>query len=99
RLALLEQDSAMNGMMLLFDQTQNDKEAMLVVIVSTVNVSSSDVTKISEVTDILTSEQGLSQSYKASSESIILVYCILLKQPQVDVSKLAYNFENREDSS
>ncbi|CAH1769273.1 3312_t:CDS:2, partial [Entrophospora sp. SA101] len=96
RLALLEQGSAVDGMVLSFGQTQNDKEAMSVVTVTT------DVTKIPEVTDMLTSEQdeqGLSQSYEASSESISSAYCILPKQPQVNASKLAYNLENHEDSS
>ncbi|CAJ0833568.1 19_t:CDS:2, partial [Entrophospora sp. SA101] len=85
--------SAVDGMVLSFGQTQNDKEAMSVV---------TDVTKIPEVTDMLTSEQGeqgLSQSYEASSESISSAYCILPKQPQVNASKLAYNLENHEDSS
>ncbi|CAJ0759895.1 10562_t:CDS:2, partial [Entrophospora sp. SA101] len=87
------QGSAVDGMVLSFGQTQNDKEAMSVV---------TDVTKIPEVTDMLTSEQdeqGLSQSYEASSESISSAYCILPKQPQVNASKLAYNLENHEDSS
>ncbi|PKY44488.1 hypothetical protein RhiirA4_399948, partial [Rhizophagus irregularis] len=60
-----------------------------------------DVTKISEVTDILISEQDeqdLSQSYKASSESIRSASYILLKQPQVNASKLTCNLENYEDS-
>jgi hypothetical protein len=60
------------------------------------------VTKTSEVTDILTSEQNeqdLSQSYEASSESIRSASCVLSKQPQVSASKLECNLENREESS
>uniref|UniRef100_U9UAR5 Uncharacterized protein n=1 Tax=Rhizophagus irregularis (strain DAOM 181602 / DAOM 197198 / MUCL 43194) TaxID=747089 RepID=U9UAR5_RHIID len=84
RLALLEQGSAVDGMALSFGQTQNDEEAMPVVTVPTVNreeaekeaersrgTCNQDVTKIPEVTDMLTSEQvkqDLSQSYEASSE-------------------------------
>ena len=58
------------------------------------------MTKIPEVTDMLTSEQDeqdLSQSYEASSENIRS--CVLSKQPQVNATKLACNLENREDSS
>ena len=65
-------------------------------------VISQDVTKIPEVTDMLTSEQDeqdLSQSYEASSESIRSASCVLSKQPQVNATKLACNLENREDSS
>src|SRR5256884_1537944 len=65
-------------------------------------VISQDVTKIPEVTDMLTSEQDeqdLSQSYEASSENIRSASCVLSKQPQVNASKLACNLENREDSS
>ncbi|GBC01592.1 hypothetical protein RclHR1_04250008 [Rhizophagus clarus] len=53
------------------------------------------MTKISEITDMLTSEQDeqdLSQSYEASSESIRSAL-------QVNASKLAYNLENCKDSS
>ena len=44
-------------------------------------------------------EQDLSQSYEASSESIILASCVLSKQSQVNTSKLECNLKNREDSS
>ncbi|UZO24471.1 uncharacterized protein OCT59_016769 [Rhizophagus irregularis] len=134
RLALLEQGSAVDKMVLSFGQTQNvgrapsdldgndeevvnfldeaykksisneirerrrekkqkDQEALVI---------SQNVTKIPEVTDMLTSEQDeqdLSQSYEASSESIRSAFCILSKQPQVNASKLTCNLENREDSS
>ncbi|CAG8699674.1 14406_t:CDS:1, partial [Dentiscutata heterogama] len=72
------------------EKKQRDQEALVI---------SQDVTKIPEVTDMLTSEQDLSQSYEASSESISSAYCVLSKQSQVNASKLACNFENREDSS
>ncbi|CAJ0889878.1 12868_t:CDS:10 [Entrophospora sp. SA101] len=100
RLALLEQGSAVDGMVLSFDQLNNDEE--MVDFLDEALLISQDVTKIPEVTDMLTSEQdeqGLSQSYEASSESISSAYCILPKQPQVNASKLAYNLENHEDSS
>ncbi|RGB21382.1 hypothetical protein C1646_678547, partial [Rhizophagus diaphanus] len=67
--------------------------------------SAVDVTKIPEVTDMLTSqqdeqdEQDLSQSYEAGSESIGSASCVLSKQLQVNTSKLTCNLENREDSS
>ncbi|RIA88881.1 hypothetical protein C1645_739060 [Glomus cerebriforme] len=159
-LALLEQGSAVDGMMSSFGQTQNGEEAMPVVMVPTVDESNSvidqlnneveqapndldgndekmvdfldetykqsisneirerrwekkqrdqealvisqNVTKISKVMNILTSEQDeqdLLQSYEASPESIRSASCILSKQPQVNATKLACNFENREDSS
>ncbi|CAG8507473.1 10774_t:CDS:2 [Funneliformis mosseae] len=63
-------------MALSFGRTQNGEEAMPVVM---------DVTKIPEVTDMLTSEQDeqdLSQSYEASSENIRSASCVLSKQPQ-----------------
>ncbi|RIA96579.1 hypothetical protein C1645_815268 [Glomus cerebriforme] len=69
--------------MLSFGQTQNDEEAMPM-----------DITKIPKITDMLTSKQvkqDLLQSYKASSESIKSASCILSKQLQVNVSKLAYS--------
>ncbi|POG57726.1 hypothetical protein GLOIN_2v1886361, partial [Rhizophagus irregularis DAOM 181602=DAOM 197198] len=75
------------------EKKQRDQEALVI---------SQDVTKIPEVTDMLTSEQdkqNLSQSYEASSENIRSASCILSKQPQVNASKLACNLENREDSS
>uniref|UniRef100_U9UX82 Uncharacterized protein n=1 Tax=Rhizophagus irregularis (strain DAOM 181602 / DAOM 197198 / MUCL 43194) TaxID=747089 RepID=U9UX82_RHIID len=61
-----------------------------------------NVTKISEVTDMLTSkqdEQDLLQFYKASSENIRLASCILSKQLQVNASKLTCNLKNCKDSS
>src|SRR3954464_7746764 len=72
------------------EKKQKDQEALVI---------SQDVTKIPEVTDMLTSEQDLSQSYEASSESIRSASCVLSKQPQVNASKLTCNLENREDSS
>ncbi|GBC45989.2 hypothetical protein GLOIN_2v1790230 [Rhizophagus irregularis DAOM 181602=DAOM 197198] len=75
------------------EKKQKDQEALVI---------SQNVTKIPEVTDMLTSEQDeqdLSQSYEASSESIRSAFCILSKQPQVNASKLTCNLENREDSS
>jgi len=75
------------------EKKQRDQEALVI---------SQDVTKIPEVTDMLTSEQDeqdLSQSYEASSESIRSASCVLSKQPQVNASKLTCNLENREDSS
>ncbi|PKY45461.1 hypothetical protein RhiirA4_401249, partial [Rhizophagus irregularis] len=69
-----------------WEKKRRDQEALVI---------SQDVTKIPEVTDMLTSEQDeqdLSQSYEASSESI-------RSAPQVNASKLACNLENREDSS
>src|SRR5437763_7218049 len=75
------------------EKKQRDQEALVI---------SQNVTKISEVTDMLTSEQDeqdLSQSYEASSESIRSASCVLSKQPQVNASKLTCNLENREDSS
>uniref|UniRef100_U9ULF1 Uncharacterized protein n=1 Tax=Rhizophagus irregularis (strain DAOM 181602 / DAOM 197198 / MUCL 43194) TaxID=747089 RepID=U9ULF1_RHIID len=75
------------------EKKQRDQEALVI---------SQDVTKIPEVTDMLTSEQDeqdLSQSYEASSENIRSASCVLSKQPQVNASKLACNLENREDSS
>ena len=72
---------------------QRDQEVLII---------SQDVTKIPEVTDMLTAEQDeqdLSQSYEASSENIRSASCVLSKQPQVNASKLACNLENREDSS
>src|ERR1043165_907372 len=154
RLALLEQGSAVDEMVLSFGQTQNGDEAMPTVdvpdsVIDQLNnevgrapsdldgndeevvdfldeaykksisneirerrrekkqkdqealVISQDVTKIPEVTDMLTSEQDeqdLSQSYEASSESIRSASCVLSKQPQVNASKLAC-LENLEDSS
>ncbi|GES82651.1 hypothetical protein GLOIN_2v1790230 [Rhizophagus clarus] len=101
RLALLEQGSAVDGMALSFGQTQNDEEAMPVVTVPTVDVPDSDMTKIPEITDMLTleqDEQDLSQSYEASSESIRSASCDLSKQPQVNASKLTCNLKNCEDS-
>ncbi|CAG8721440.1 6220_t:CDS:2, partial [Dentiscutata erythropus] len=50
------------------EKKQRDQEALVI---------SQDVTKIPEVTDMLTSEQDLSQSYKTSSESIGSAYCVL----------------------
>ncbi|RGB38812.1 hypothetical protein C1646_691576, partial [Rhizophagus diaphanus] len=58
------------------EKKQKDQEALVI---------SQDVTKIPEVTDILTSEQDeqdLSQSYEASSESIRSASCVLSKLPQ-----------------
>ena len=55
------------------EKKQRDQEALVI---------SQDVTKIPEVTDMLTSEQDeqdLSQSYEASSESIRSASCILSK--------------------
>ena len=75
------------------EKKQKDQEALVI---------SQDVTKIPEVTDMLTSEQDeqdLSQSYEASSESIRSASYVLSKQPQVNASKLTCNLENREDSS
>ena len=75
------------------EKKQRDQEALVI---------SQNVTKFSEVTDMLTSEQDeqdLSQSYEASSENIRSASCVLSKQPQVNASKLACNLENREDSS
>ncbi|GBB97275.1 hypothetical protein RclHR1_29550001 [Rhizophagus clarus] len=75
------------------EKKQRDQEALVI---------SQDVTKIPEVTDMLTSEQDeqdLLQSYEASSESIRSTSCILSKQPQVNATKLACNLENCEDSS
>jgi len=75
------------------EKKQRDQEALVI---------SQNVTKFSEVTDMLTSEQDeqdLSQSYEASSESIRSASCVLSKQPQVNASKLTCNLENREDSS
>ena len=75
------------------EKKQKDQEALVI---------SQDVTKIPEVTDMLTSEQDeqdLSQSYEASSESIRSASCVLSKQPEVNASKLTCNLENREDSS
>jgi hypothetical protein len=78
------------------EKKQKDQEALVI---------SQDVTKIPEVTDMLTSqqdeqdEQDLSQSYEAGSESIRSASCVLSKQPQVNASKLTCNLENREDSS
>ncbi|RGB23088.1 hypothetical protein C1646_822261 [Rhizophagus diaphanus] len=46
RLALLEQGSAVNGMALSFGQTQNDKEAMPVVTVPTVDVPDSVIDQL-----------------------------------------------------
>lgn len=69
------------------EKKQRDQEALVI---------SQDVTKIPGVTDMLTSEQDLSQSYEASIRS---ASCVLSKQPQVSASKLECNFENREDSS
>jgi hypothetical protein len=64
------------------EKKQRDQEALVI---------SQDVTKIPEVTDMLTSEQDeqdLSQSYEASSESIRSASCVLSKQLQVNASKL-----------
>src|SRR5436305_4973320 len=75
------------------EKKQRDQEALVI---------SQNVTKFSEVTDMLTSEQDeldLSQSYEASSESIRSASCVLSKQTQVNASKLTCNLENREDSS
>src|SRR3954454_8516097 len=72
---------------------QRDQKALVI---------SQDVTKIPEVTDMLTSEQDkqdLSQSYETSSESIRSASCVLSKQPQANASKLTCNLENCEDSS
>ncbi|GES86266.1 hypothetical protein GLOIN_2v1782198 [Rhizophagus clarus] len=133
RLALLEQGSAVDEMVLSFGQTQNGDEAITTVdvpdsVIDQLNneaykksisneirerrrekkqkdqkalVISQDVTKIPEVTDMLTSEQDeqdLSQSYETSSESIRSASCVLSKQPQVNASKLICNLENHEDS-
>ncbi|RGB28299.1 hypothetical protein C1646_767987 [Rhizophagus diaphanus] len=65
-------------------------------------LNNENVTKIPEVTGMLTSkqdEQDLSQSYEASSENIRSASCVLSKQPQVNASKLACNLKNREDFS
>src|ERR1043166_7841280 len=75
------------------EKKQRDQEALVI---------SQDVTKVPEVTDMLTSEQDeqdLSQSYEASSESIRSASCVLSKQPQVNAPKLTCNLENRKDSS
>ena len=71
------------------EKKQRDQEALVI---------SQDVTKISEVTNILTSEQDeqdLSQSYEASPESIRSASCVLSKQPQVNASKLACNLHDQ----
>ncbi|GBB95596.1 hypothetical protein RclHR1_25710001 [Rhizophagus clarus] len=106
RLALLEQGSAVDGMALSFGQTQNDEEAMPAGKEAAKRdqetpVISQDMTKIPEITDMLTleqDEQDLSQSYEASSESIRSASCDLSKQPQVNASKLTCNLKNCEDS-
>src|SRR5688500_594211 len=75
------------------EKKQRDQEAPVIF---------QDVTKIPKVTDILISEQDkqdLSQSYKASSESIRSASYVLSKQSQVNASKLTCNLENCEDSS
>uniref|UniRef100_U9TWG0 Uncharacterized protein n=1 Tax=Rhizophagus irregularis (strain DAOM 181602 / DAOM 197198 / MUCL 43194) TaxID=747089 RepID=U9TWG0_RHIID len=128
RLALLEQGSAVDKMVLSFGRAPSDLDGNDEEVVNFLDeaykksisneirerrrekkqkdqealVISQNVTKIPEVTDMLTSEQDeqdLSQSYEASSESIRSAFCILSKQPQVNASKLTCNLENREDSS
>ncbi|GBC46903.1 hypothetical protein GLOIN_2v1486970 [Rhizophagus irregularis DAOM 181602=DAOM 197198] len=70
RLALLEQGSAVDGMALSFGQTQNDKEAMPVVTVPTVDVPDS-------VIDQLNNEVGRAPSDLRYVENMS---CIQIKQ-------------------